>query len=171
MFILSGFSKISLYFKLKFLINIYIYNKNYKIIFINFSNKLDNFNNISNFLTNNIIKKKKFINKYLIYNVFRVVFKGKGFRVRLFRSLNKITLNFGHSHWTKFKLLNTWRMFKLRRQNYILLAYSNKNSELFKKDISTVKIMNRYTQRGLRLKKFCIKKRFGKISQYISSLH
>lgn len=41
----------------------------------------------------------------LLYNLeffnlrsFRVVFKGKGFRVRIFRSIKKATFNFGHSH-------------------------------------------------------------------------
>lgn len=168
---LEGFKKIVLISHLQNLINIYFYNKHYYIVFLGFINKLDFLNSISLDKKQLNIKNNRFINSYILYNIFRLVFKGKGFRVRLFRGLNKLTLNFGHSHWTKFKLFNTWRMFKLRRQNYVLISYDIKNCSYFKNDISSVRIMNRYTQRGLRLKKTFIKKRFGKISQYVSSLH
>lgn len=101
----------------------------------------------------------------------RIVFKGKGYRVRIFKKNKKITLNFGHSHWTKLKAYKNWSFFKLRRQSYVFFGVNYLHFLKFSKELSLVRIMNRYTQRGLRMKKQSIKKRFGKISQYISSLH
>jgi len=43
--------------------------------------------------------------------------------------------------------------------------------KFFKTDLKFYKALNVYTKRGLRLKKQYIKKRFGKISQVVSSLH
>lgn len=109
--------------------------------------------------------------EFLSLRNFRVVFKGKGFRVRIYRARRKVTFNFGHSHWTKLKLLSFWFAYKLRRQSYVFITYDGYNESLFKSILPSIRVMNRYTQRGLRLKCQAIKRRFGKISQYISSLH
>ena len=119
-----------------------------------------------------IYKLTKFFNKNFIFFWLKITFRGKGFRVRKFFKSQKLTLNFGHSHWAKFKFKNT-KIFlsKIRRQNYILLTWSFFTLYSIMYSLRFVKLINRYTKRGLRLKKQKIKKRYGKISQMISSLH
>ena len=102
----------------------------------------------------------------------RVSFRGKGYRLRKFKKFSKVTLNFGHSHWAKIALDRGLFFFKkLKRQNYICSAYTYWHYKQFKSGIKFFKKLNTYTKRGLRLKKQYIKKRFGKISQVVSSLH
>jgi len=102
----------------------------------------------------------------------RVSFRGKGYRLRKFKKLNKLTLNFGHSHWAKISLNRDNYFFKkIRRQNYICVANNYSDYKTFKNDLKFFKALNVYTKRGLRLKKQFIRKRFGKISQVVSSLH
>lgn len=100
----------------------------------------------------------------------RVVFKGKGFRMRKFKNSRKLTFNFGHSHWTKLRLRTYFVIFKRkRRQSQYFFCYSNL---LFKEIcilISYLRKINKYTKRGLRLKKQTIIRRFGKISQMLSA--
>jgi hypothetical protein len=100
----------------------------------------------------------------------RVVFKGKGFRMRKFKNSRKLTFNFGHSHWTKLRLRTYFIIFKRkRRQSQYFFCYS---SLLFKRIcllISFLRKINKYTKRGLRLKKQSIIRRFGKISQMLSA--
>ena len=117
-------------------------------------------------------KIKNFLNKTLVTHWIRVVFRGKGFRVRKFKSINKLTLNFGHSHWAKLALdVRNFFFKKLRRQNYICLLKNFKQFKVFQKTIKFIKNLNVYTKRGLRLRRQFIKRRFGKISQVVSSLH
>lgn len=102
----------------------------------------------------------------------RVVFKGKGFRLRKFAKTTKLTLNFGHSHWTRigFKSEQLWFK-KLKRQNYLLFSTNFFCLKTLSNYIKSIKKLNVYTKRGLRLKKQFIRRRFGKISQVVSSLH
>lgn len=101
----------------------------------------------------------------------RVVFRGKGFRLRKFKNYNKLTLNFGHSHWAKVTLSINYFFKKLKRQNYLALFNHYTELHTFRSIIKQIKPLNVYTKRGLRLKKQYIKRRFGKISQVVSSLH
>lgn len=102
----------------------------------------------------------------------RVSFRGKGYRLRKFKNLNKLTLNFGHSHWAKIGLdLSSFFFKKLRRQNYICLSKYYNLYKQFKLSLKIFKKLNSYTKRGLRLRKQYIQRRFGKISQVVSSLH
>jgi hypothetical protein len=101
----------------------------------------------------------------------RVIFRGKGFRVRKFRGYNKLTFNFGRSHWTKIGLTTNFFFKKMRRQNYMCLIKSHSMLKDFRSCVKIVKRLNVYTKRGLRLKKQYILRRFGKISQVVSSLH
>lgn len=120
----------------------------------------------------NLSKFNKFILKTLSVHWLRVSFRGKGYRLRKFKKTNKVTLNFGHSHWAKIALVNNIYFFKkIRRQNYICVMKGYYFYKTFKKNIKTFKKLNSYTKRGLRLKKQYIQKRFGKISQVVSSLH
>lgn len=120
----------------------------------------------------NMLNFNKFIQKTYSMHWFRVSFRGKGYRLRKFKSYNKVTLNFGHSHWAKLALKNTIFFFKkLRRQNYICFAKNYHYYKKIKYGFKIFKKINSYTKRGLRLRKQYIKKRFGKISQVVSSLH
>jgi hypothetical protein len=60
---------------------------------------------------------------------------------------------------------------KLRRQNYLCLSKVYFNYKTLKLSLKFFKKLNSYTKRGLRLKKQYIRRRFGKISQVVSSLH
>ena len=120
--------------------------------------------------------KLKQFNKYILKTFsihwMRVSFRGKGYRLRKFKGLNKVTLNFGHSHWAKLALDTSIYFFKkLRRQNYLCFMKNYNFYKNIKTDMKFFKSLNSYTKRGLRLKKQFIKKRFGKISQVVSSLH
>jgi hypothetical protein len=102
----------------------------------------------------------------------RVAFKGKGYRLRKFKKINKLTLNFGHSHWAKVILDSNFFFFKkIRRQNYLCLSKKYTKYKHIKLSLKFFKKLNSYTKRGLRLTKQFIKRRFGKISQVVSSLH
>lgn len=116
-------------------------------------------------------KFNKFFLKSFSIHWFRVSFKGKGYRLRKFKESKKITFNFGHSHWTKILISGEYFFKKLKRQNYICLTKYYILTKFFKKYIKRIKKLNSYTKRGLRLKKQFIQKRFGKISQVVSSLH
>jgi hypothetical protein len=114
----------------------------------------------------------RFILKTYSLHWMRVSFKGKGYRLRKFKKINKLTLNFGHSHWAKVVLDNNIFFFKkIRRQNYLCLSKKYSNYKHIKLSLKFFKKLNSYTKRGLRLKKQFIRRRFGKISQVVSSLH
>lgn len=126
----------------------------------------------SKFSPVHFLKLNKFILKTFSAHWMRVSFRGKGYRLRKFKKLNKLTLNFGHSHWAKISLNRDNYFFKkIRRQNYICVANNYSDYKTFKNDLKFFKALNVYTKRGLRLKKQFIRKRFGKISQVVSSLH
>lgn len=140
----------------------------------------DNFNKIKTIQTiiNTNIKNKNY--QTYLYNFFkssfiimwtRVVFRGKGFRTRNFQKELKLTFNFGHSHWDKVKFYRWFFFFKLKRQNYLILSVLLEKLYLFEWLLSRVRVINRYTNRGLRIKKQPIIRRFGKISQVVSLLH
>ena len=151
-------------------IHIYIVNKFYYLYFIFNSYSVTDLFNLISHPHNKSISNKLFLTYLLILRWSRIMFKGKGFRVRLYRNCGKVVLNFGYSHWTRLKFYENWNFFKLRRQNYLFFSTINFFFVNFCKKI-LVRKLNRYTQRGLRLKRQTIKRRFGKISQYISSLH
>ncbi len=131
---------------------------------------------ISNFYSKNNLNGMGLFSRFIVktYSIhwMRVSFKGKGFRLRKFKNLNKVTLNFGHSHWAKIALsFENFFFKKLRRQNYLCFSKSYHFYKSLKLSLKLFKELNFYTKRGLRLKKQYIRRRFGKISQVVSSLH
>ena len=143
----------------------YILKENYQIILslCLFYNKFD---------TKNLLNFNKFLNKSVSLHWFRVSFRGKGYRLRKFKKHNKLTLNFGHSHWARIALDRDVYFFKkLRRQNYLCFVKGYSFYKEMRFGFKFFKKLNTYTKRGLRLRKQFIKKRFGKISQVVSSLH
>lgn len=147
-----------------FFINQIIFNSNYSFFFL-----------LKVLLIQGCWKSLKKYNKFFLKTFsihwVRVSFKGKGYRLRKFKKIGKITLNFGHSHWTRVFLSSNFFFKKFRRQNYVCLISSFFLLNKFKYLIKFVRRLNPYTKRGLRLKKQFIRKRFGKISQVVSSLH
>lgn len=135
----------------------------------------DNFNqNYTGFCVKQKLYKNvifKFFFNCFLFQWARLNFRGKSFRVRNFSKNNKFTLNFGYSHWTKLKLKKNWAFFKKKRQNYVIYTFLLKDFKYFVRFFPYIKFYNCYTMRGLRLKRQGIIRRFGKISQHISSLH
>lgn len=132
----------------------------------------DNLNFCESFFKkNNKRLSLSFFKKYFSTQWTRVVFRGKSYRVKCFKSIKKFTFNFGYSHWSKFKGNDYWSIFRKRRQNYLIFTYNSLSMQFFKRLLPRVRVYNPYTMRGLRLKKQAIIRRFGKISQHVSILH
>ena len=114
---------------------------------------------------------------YYLYFWRRITFRGKSYRIKFFKRLNKFTFSFNYSHWMKIKLFTTWAISRRKkkkerdRQRYII--YTD-NFFFLPSLISTFKNIrqyNSYTMRGLRLRSQPIIRRFGKLSQHVSILH
>lgn len=148
-------------------LSIFSINKKYLIFYI-----LNN--STVNYYFNFKLTEPSFYNKIINYMIpywDKIIFKGKGYRIRCFKRNKKFTFNFGRSHWTKLKCGDLWFLFRFARQKFYISTLLLSDYLIFKKTLQNIKKPNRYTLRGLRLKKQLIKRRFGKISQYISSLH
>lgn len=135
------------------------------------------YDSLNMILTANLFRSKKstymfkfFLTSYLVVWT-RIIFRGKGFRIRNFQKELKLTLNFGHSHWNRIKFYKFWFFWKIKRQSYVAVSYDLSCLTNFLSILPTIKLINRYTKRGLRLKRQAIIRRFGKISQHVSSLH
>lgn len=116
-------------------------------------------------------KKLNTIIRTFVFFWRRVAFRGKSFRVRNFRPLQKVILNLGFSHWTRFFLDTAWTFLKKRRQSYVWFTQSFFSYTKMLQFVPFIRTYNCYTMRGFRFKKQPIVRRFGKISQHISSLH
>ena len=147
--------------------NAYIFLFTPQNIFFDYLNTFQTFFNKKINTTNKITFSKK----YLTTHWTRIAFRGKSYRVRCLKSINKFTFNLGYSHWTKFKANKSWALFRKRRQRYIVFSYNLLNMQFFKRILPTIRNYNPYTMRGLRLRKQPIIRRFGKISQHVSILH
>lgn len=115
--------------------------------------------------------KKYFIHTFVIF-YYRIIWRGKAYRVRFFKKYNKFTFNFGHSHWNKliYNKLD-FNFYKIGRQNYIIMFKHRLQINYVTKTFNNLRIMNKYTKRGIRIKQTPYIRRFGKISQVNSSLH
>lgn len=149
-----------------------ITNYSFSADYINY-NFIDMYNSITSY--KNYITKLHYPLWYNIQIILlsywkRVVFKGKGFRMRKFKNSRKLTFNFGHSHWTKLRLRIFFILFKRkRRQSQYFFCYYRLLFEQLCLLIMNIRRINKYTKRGLRLKKQPIIRRFGKISQMLSA--
>ncbi len=114
--------------------------------------------------------KKYFIHTYVIF-FFRIIWRGKAYRVRFFKKYNKFTFNFGHSHWNKLIYSQEYTFTKLGRQNYIIIFKTRAQINYVINTFNKLRVMNKYTKRGIRIKQSPYIRRFGKISQVNSSLH
>lgn len=118
-----------------------------------------------------------FIDYYYTYFWRRLSFRGKSYRVRLYRRFQKFSLNFGYSHQTKLQLSSCWGFLRRKkrkekqRQKYIVFTNVGTILQPFVMFFPRIRYFNCYTMRGLRLVQQPIIRRFGKLSQHISSLH
>lgn len=156
--------------------NVIFIGKNFNLLFFQLSSQFFLILPTNNFYYKFELSNMKYFSRFILktYSIhwMRVSFRGKGYRLRKFKTLNKVTLNFGHSHWAKLALDSEVFFFKkLKRQNYLCFSKYYNLYKTFKLSIKFFKKLNSYTKRGLRLKKQYIKRRFGKISQVVSSLH
>jgi hypothetical protein len=118
-----------------------------------------------------LISHKYYVATY-VYFFSRIIWRGKAYRVRLFKKNNKFTFNFGYSHWTKLIYDSSKFLFyKLGRQNYLVLYHTREQQHELFSLFSNIRKMNKYTKRGIRVKKLPYIRRFGKISQVNSSSH
>jgi hypothetical protein len=103
---------------------------------------------------------------------FKIMWRGKAYRVRFFKKNSKFTLNFGYSHWYKL-LFNKaeYNFGKLKRQSYIVVFYKRLDRFYLTNVINNIRVLNKYTRRGMKIRKTPYIRRFGKISQVNSSLH
>ncbi len=118
----------------------------------------------------NLIANKINKNLFVFENTFfeKIKFKGKGFRVR-FKKKNKILkFTFGHSH-INYAFLNgkTTKIKKIGKYKYFFKNKSSSKLLSFLKKICSIKPINMYTKRGIRLGTQVIFKRKGKKSTYI----
>lgn len=122
--------------------------------------------------TTSFIKLKKYFAHTFVIFFLRIMWRGKAYRVRFFKKHSKFTLNFGHSHWCKLIYDNYFfEFFKIKRQNYLIL-FSERSDILFVKNFfNSIRVLNKYTKRGIKVRQTPYIKRFGKISQVNSSLH
>jgi hypothetical protein len=117
------------------------------------------------------VLKNYFTYSYIIYFL-NIVWRGKAYRIRFFKKNCKFTLNFGHSHWYKFVYdKNIFSFYRLKRQKYFVIYKNRFDYQFLKKTIENIRPYNKYTRRGIRLKRSVFIKRFGKISQVNSILH
>lgn len=114
---------------------------------------------------------------YYLFFFKRITFRGKSYRIRYFKKINKFTLNFNYSHWTKVKLSNSWSITRRKkkkerdRQRYLILTTNFFLLPNFINFFKNIRFYNCYTMRGLRFRTQPIIRRFGKLSQHVSILH
>lgn len=93
-------------------------------------------------------------------------YHGKGFKVKKFNKLSKVTFRLGKSHWTKIIFNQTILKIKRTKKNtYCAISIRSNLFRNFYSLMKKIKGINRYTKRGLRLTRQFLKKRFGKVSQ------
>jgi hypothetical protein len=116
-----------------------------------------------NFYEKYFSKFLKLIEKYVFL---KIKFKGKGFRIKIFRKLKIIKFYFGRSHITFFK----FRKLKIKKVTKYKFLLKSLNPLKFKQictKVIKIKPMNVFTLRGLRISKQIIYKRKGKKGSYI----
>jgi len=119
-----------------------------------------------------IFAKKRLIfllRKKIKWNFNKIKYNGKGFKVKKFATLSKITFRLGKSHWTKI-LYNSKNLVvkRTKKNTYCLISIKNNTFLSLKQIVYKIKGINKYTKRGVRLVRQSIIRRFGKISQNMS---
>ncbi len=110
---------------------------------------------------------KFFIYKSLAFsfNWLRLTWRGKTYIVYFFKKKQIYSFRFGFSHWSKLRYTLNYNSFKFNRQSYFFYCIGYKSYKILRNYIKSIKLINKYTKRGLRVKKQSFVRRFGKISQ------
>lgn len=155
----------------KLLIGVYILSKHYYFIGC-FSTKFNKDFYNDTIIINITLKLETIIRSYIISYWKKILFKGKSYKVKIVSKGNKITLRMGFSHWTKFIFYSfIGYIYKYSRQKFIIFTPIFLNLTTLIAQISKIRPTNPYTKRGLRFSQQYIKRRSGKLSQALSSLH
>ena len=104
----------------------------------------------TSFLTiQTILTLSKFMLFLITWKKFRIMYTGKGYRIRKHTGLNLLDFTFGACHFVK-AFLPKYKL-KLRKKRSITVFYKNSANLMagFWK-ITNIKLINLYTQRGLR---------------------
>lgn len=170
---LNSFNNFTVFDKKTYLVMI-ISNNSHFVQFLADTNKNDfhlddltksiSINTERSYYCNESVKNINFILKnWFITFFFKIKFNGKGFRIQSFRNKKLMNFTFGHSHKmymhlpkTFFKRINKYKYF-LKTKN---LNLKHHMTNLFK----TIKPINKYTLRGLRITRSVIVKRKGRKS-------
>lgn len=138
-------------------------NKNYilftvkSIVFLKNSNFIEF--GVASTHNQDLYKFREYLYTYSNFYLKKITFKGKGYKIT--KKKNFLILNFNHSHIT-FLLLFSIVCVKLNKNKYLIsLKNSLKLSALVLKLVS-IKYVNIYTHRGIKLAKQKIYKKIGK---------
>lgn len=150
---------------------LYLLNQHY--YFLGYIHKQCNIDQYNNTFTYNFsVQVEEIVRSSIILYWKKILFKGKSYKIKLASKNTKITLRMGFSHWTKFRLHNfSGSIRKYKRQKFIIFTYSFYSLYRFLGQLTKIRPINPYTKRGLRLTQQYIKRRSGKLSQVLSSLH
>ena len=108
----------------------------------------------------------KFLKTFEIYFFIKIKFKGKGFKIKFNKKLKLIKFYFGRSHMTFYKLKKT-KLKKVTKYKFVLKSLNLSKLKKNASNITYVKPVNLYTQRGIRVSRQIMSKRKGKKSSYI----
>lgn len=157
-------------------IHIYVYNNiiflklkiPYKDLFINKSTNniklyFNMFNSNNNYLNNTI---NNFLKELYNYNFLKIKFKGKGYKIKIFRKRKIIQFFFGVSH-IKLVSLKKIILKKLTKYKFFMKSKNIQTLKRISSKIVNIRRINPYTLRGLRISKMVIIKRKGKKGVWI----
>lgn len=115
------------------------------------------------YLNNNFYDFLKKINNYYFL---KIKFKGKGYKIGFYKRKKIINFYFGKSHKSIF-IYNNIKVKKLSKYKFILLKNNYNILKQISYKIITIKKINEYTNRGLRLTRQIIIKRKGKKGSFV----
>ena len=99
--------------------------------------------------TRSMLAITKFFLFLITWKKFRIMYTGKGYRIRRHTGLNMLDFTFGACHFVK-AFLPKYKL-KLRKKRSITVFYKNSVGLMFGFwKITNIKLINLYTQRGLR---------------------
>ena len=147
--------------KKKIIYYYYLYTNNLKFIF-NLKNKLLTYNTkIHSFLyyykqnkqatyyVSQLKKIQMFWFFLICWKKFRITYTGKGYRIRKYSSINMLDFTFGACHFVKTFIPNYKLRFRRKKAILVFYRYPFWLKKNFLK-ITDIKLINLYTQRGLR---------------------
>ncbi len=165
------FFKYIIFYTESMLVFCYIFNKNYKVICAHANSfVIDKYNYLP------IAQTQSTANIALIGTFLpiwtKVILKGKSYKIKVAKSESKVTFRLGHSHWIKLFFASVYYNFlRYTRQKFLLVSSSRDKLNALVFIILRIRQLNIYTSRGVRLKCQLVQRRFGKMSQYVSTLH